>query len=166
MIPCFYVTVKRDLSDRPERGQDRAAKRCLDRREGLPGRHPPHGPTVPCISLSCERRRRLFVERKPTRADPRGTKTRVKLACHIAYASPKEDADYERWVDKDPRYGPYCLVSQKPFVMEPLDSASPAWGEYKAWRSWRQGRAEHFGRKAAWDAAQHAFQELRIERRV
>jgi hypothetical protein len=98
--------------------------------------------------------------------DPFWCNDPTKLSCHIAYASPKEDADNERWIDKDPRYGPFCLVSQKPFVMEPLDSASPAWGEYKAWRSWRRGRAEHFGRKAAWDAAQHAFQELRIERRV
>lgn len=45
--------------------------------------------------------------------------------CHIAYANPCRDAGSERWLHNDPRYGPKCLVYQKPFLMERMERESP-----------------------------------------
>lgn len=87
-------------------------------------------------------------------------------ACHIAYAMPRRDQKSERWLDNDPRYGPKCLVYQKPFLMERLTRASSAWVEHKAWRAWLEERAVRCGRKAAWTRVGLALGDLIVARRV
>jgi hypothetical protein len=84
--------------------------------------------------------------------------------CHIAYAKPNGNGGPGRWVDNDPRYGPGCLVCQKPFVMEHLEHESSAWADYKAWQIWREGKSQDCGRKAAWALTTEAFGDLILER--
>lgn len=75
----------------------------------------------------------------------------------IAYAQPQQTGSTERWVDHDPRYGPQCLAYQRPFIIERLSQASPAWRDYKAWQHWRAAQGSACGRRAAW---QRVEQEL------
>ena len=87
-------------------------------------------------------------------------------ACHIAYANPRSNGRADRWLDNDPRYGPKCLVYQKPFLMERLGRESPAWPECKAWQAWRQDKADRCGRRAAWEHVRAVFGGLIVARRV
>lgn len=86
-------------------------------------------------------------------------------SCHIAYATPRRASESERWLDTDPRYGPKCLVYQKPFLMEPLDWERAGW-KYAAWQAWRKDRVARCGRKAAWARASAVFGGLIVGRRV
>jgi hypothetical protein len=86
--------------------------------------------------------------------------------CHIAYARPRGAARAGRWVDQEPRYGPRCLVCQKPFVIELVDRDSSAWPDCKAWRLWRAGKAKQCGRTAAWGRVEEVFGDLILERKL
>ena len=85
--------------------------------------------------------------------------------CHIAYASPNGSKP-GRWIDNEPRYGPKCLVCQKPFLMERLDPRSPCWSYYRAWKYWCAGKADECGREVAWKLVEAEFRHLIVERRI
>jgi hypothetical protein len=84
--------------------------------------------------------------------------------CHIAYATPKPATRPGRWIDNEPKYGPRCLVYQKPFVMEQVDRESPVWRDCKAWQTWREGKSEQCGRHAAWEYLKDLFADLGLSR--
>jgi hypothetical protein len=92
-------------------------------------------------------------------------------SCHIAYASPRsatseEGRRAEVWIDSDPRYGPKCLVYQKPFLMERLVRDSRTWLEHNAWQVWRKERPKQCGRQAAWGLVKDVFGDLIVARQV
>lgn len=98
--------------------------------------------------------------------DPFWCDSRGAEACHIAYASPQYDPRAERWIDPNPRYGPKCLAYQKPFVVELLNSESPAGDQYQTWLAWRKCRSEECDRAAAWASVQRTLGHLIKARRV
>jgi hypothetical protein len=98
--------------------------------------------------------------------DPYWCGETAEASCHIAYASPQSVPGAERWRDEERRYGPKCLVYQKPFLMERLEPESPAWGDYQAWRAWRAERSEWCGREAAWALIQQTFADLILARHL
>ena len=49
---------------------------------------------------------------------------------------------FGRWVDDCPRYAPGCPVYQKAIVIELLSREPSARPVCKAWRRWREGKAE------------------------
>jgi hypothetical protein len=97
--------------------------------------------------------------------DPFWCERAAAESCHIAYVSPRRNNRPGRWIDTEPRYGPYCIAYQNPFVIEQLDQASPAWSEYKAWKIWREGRGEQCGRRAAWERMTTTFGDLILARK-
>ncbi|MCF7982834.1 MAG: hypothetical protein K9L70_00365 [Thiohalocapsa sp.] len=85
--------------------------------------------------------------------------------CHIAYARPAGDADDNRWIDRDPRYGPNCIPYQKPFVLERLTRESSTWNDYRSWQAWRAARGKACDRQAAWQRVRSELSHV-VERRV
>jgi hypothetical protein len=74
----------------------------------------------------------------------------IRKVARISYADPLEKTPESRWVDEEPRYGPHCIAYQKPFLVERLTSASPAWNAYSAWSIRRAGKGRDCDREAAW----------------
>jgi hypothetical protein len=74
----------------------------------------------------------------------------IEKVSRISYADPLETTAETRWADQEPRYGPHCIAYQKPFLVERLTSASPAWNEYSAWSIRRVGKGRECDRDAAW----------------
>lgn len=84
---------------------------------------------------------------------------------HIAYATPVRQADTDRWVDNEPRYGPHCIPYQKPFVIERLNRSSPVWSEYKSWQLRRATKGKPCGRLAAWQRVEQELAGI-VQRRL
>jgi hypothetical protein len=70
--------------------------------------------------------------------------------CHIAYAAPRPQSGADRWIDRDPAFGPHCIAWQKPFVIERLHAGSEGWLRYVNWQSQRSAYGSASGRQAAW----------------
>lgn len=98
--------------------------------------------------------------------DPFWCDASPKDAFHIVYASPRYDPKLQLWLDNDPRYGPKCLVYQKPFFMERMTPQSPASQELDAWCDWQTDKQERCGREAAWAQVMSVFGDLIVARRL
>jgi hypothetical protein len=55
------------------------------------------------------------------------------------------------------------LAYQRPFIIERLSQASPAWHDYKAWQHWRAAQGSACGRRAAWQRIEKLVQEALVE---
>jgi hypothetical protein len=84
--------------------------------------------------------------------------------CHLAYATPEARANGERWVEKNPRFGPRCIAYLKPVVFERLDRNSANWNEFERWWRWRTAKGRTCDRDAAWQRVQSELSDINPRR--
>lgn len=88
-----------------------------------------------------------------------------RRVCQICYADPVEK-DATSWVDNRPRFGPFCIPYQSPFLVEQLTAESSLWRPFLDWHSWRHARRSQCLRSKAWERVMTELAEVEPCRRV
>ncbi|NEV64486.1 hypothetical protein [Thiorhodococcus minor] len=88
-----------------------------------------------------------------------------RRVAQICYADPVAK-DPMSWIDNSPRFGPFCIAYQKPFLMGRLTSESPLWRALLDWQAWRHARRSQCLRSLAWERAANELMAIEPQRLI